>query len=171
MKKFFAVITVLILIFTAGCQKENVKIKKNATPPSVYSATLDAEFGEAKMTARLTRHSAQKYEIQMLSPEIMSPLNLVYENGVCTVTYDGLTFETDLKRFPQAEFGALLVQGLIDISNNVVTVSTDSEGNVIYKGPSDYGDFSLIQDSETGLWKEFTINGASLQVTFSDYEY
>lgn len=171
MKRICAVFAVMILIFTAGCQKSKEPIKEKASPPSAYSTTLDATFGETQMKARLTRHSAQKHEIQMLSPEIMKPLNLIYENGICTVTYDGLTFETDLKRFPQAEFGALLVQALTDISSNIITVTTDSDGMIKYTGPSDYGNFSLIQDPETGLWKEFSIDGASLNVLFSDFNY
>ena len=169
MKRICAVFTVMLLIFTAGCRESEAPVKEKASAPSVYSSKLEATFKETKMTAELTKHSNLKYEIQMLSPEIMKPLNLVYENGVCKVTYDGLTFETDLKRFPQAEFGALLVQALTDISNNVVTVSTDSDGMIKYIGPSNYGDFTLIQDSNTGLWKEFSIDGASLKIIFSDY--
>lgn len=169
MKRICAVFAVLVLIFTAGCQKSDKTVKEKAAPPSAYSSKLEATFKETKMTAELTKHSDQKYEIQMLSPEIIKPLNLVYENGICTVTYDGLTFVTDLKRFPQAEFGALLVQALTDISNNVVTVSTDSDGMIKYTGPSNYGDFELIQDPETGLWNEFSIDGASLKIHFSDY--
>ncbi len=171
MKRICAVFAVLVLLVAAGCQKNNEIIKEKASPPMSYSVKLNASFGEAKMTARLTKHSTSKYEIQMLAPEIMTPLNLTYENQVCTVTYDGLTFESDLKRFPQAEFGSLIVQALTDTANNLVTVSTDSQGMTLIKGPSNYGDFSLIQDPETGLWKEFSIDGALLHVTFSDYEY
>ncbi len=169
MKRICAVFAVLFLIFTAGCQKSEEPVKEKAAAPSAYSSKLEATFKETKMTAKLIKHSDQKYEIQMLSPEIMKPLNLVYENKTCTVTYDGLTFETDLKRFPQTEFGALLVQALTDISTDIVTVSTDSDGMVKYTGPSNYGDFALTQDPETGLWKEFSIDGASLTINFTDY--
>lgn len=171
MKRVCSFVAVLLLIIAAGCQKQEDNKTKSAPIPSVYSAKLDVTFGEIKMTAKLTKHSAEKYEIQMLTPEIMQPLNLIYENGTCTVTYDGLTFETDLKRFPQAEFGALLTHALSDASGNVAITTEYSDKAAIYKGVSDYGDFILIQDYETGLWKEFKIEGASLHIVFSDYEY
>ncbi len=169
MKKFCAVIAVLLLIISAGCKKEENYQQNSAPPPSVYSAKLDISFKETKMTAKLNKHSSEKYEVQMLSPEIMTPLHLIYENGICTVSYDGLTFETDLKRFPQAEFGALLTQALTDIDGGIITKNFSEDGTVTYKGITDYGDFLLTQDAETGLWKEFSIGGASLRIIFSEY--
>lgn len=169
MKRFCAVIAVLLLIISAGCKKEENIQKETVSPPSVYSANLDISFRESKMTAKLTKHSSQKYEVQMLSPEIMTPLNLIFENGVCTVSYDGLKFETDLKRFPQSEFGALLTQALIDVDNGIITKNISENGLTTYRGITDYGDFILIQDAKTGLWKEFSIDGASLKIIFSNY--
>ena len=170
MKKICAVLSVILLLISAGCRKEEIIHPKQANPPSVYSANLEVFFKDIKMTAKLTKLSSQKYEIQMLTPEIMKPLNLAYESGICTVTYDGLTFETDLKRFPQAEFGGLLTQALTDIESDIITKSINEDGSVLYKGITDYGNFIMIQDSETGLWKEFEIENASLRVVFSDYK-
>ncbi len=121
------------------------------------------------MKAKLTKHSAQKYEINVLTPEIMNALTLIYENGVCTVTYDGLTFETDLKRFPQSEIGAMLTQAVSDTDSGITAKTFSEDGTIIHKGITDYGDFILVQDAETGLWKEFAVDGASLKITFSDY--
>ncbi len=164
----FAVITVLII---SGCEKNISNQQINQTsPPSLYSVNLDIKFKDTEMKAELIRHSSQKHEIQMLSPEILTPLSLVYENGACTVTYDGLTFETDLKRFPQVEFGALLTHALNDIDTGITTKSSSDKTTVIHKGITDYGDFSLSQDTATGLWKEFTVNGIPLKVVFSDYK-
>lgn len=170
MKRVCAFFAVFVLLISAGCKKEENIQNKHTTPPSVYSANLDVNFKEIKMTARITKHSSQKHEIQMLTPEIMKPLNLIYDNGTCTVTYDGLTFETDLKRFPQAEFGGLLTQALSDIDSNIITQNINEDGTVTYKGITDYGDFIMIQDSETGLWKEFKIENIPLCVIFSDYK-
>ncbi len=171
MKKLCLIFAVITMLVAAGCEKNisNQQIKQ-ASPPSAYSVNLDVTFKETEMKAKLIKHSSQKHEIQILSPEIMTPLSLVYENGICTVTYDGLTFETDLKRFPQAEFGALLTHALNDIDSGITTKSSTDKNTVIYKGITDYGDFSLIQDTETGLWKEFTVNGIPLRVIFSDYK-
>ena len=42
--------------------------------------------------------------------------------------------------------------------------------DLVFKGITDYGDFRMIQDSETGLWKEFSVDGASLKIIFSNYK-
>ncbi len=169
MRRICAFISVFVLLIAAGCQNEGGSKNEPVSPPSAYTANLDVTFGNAETTAKLIKHSAQKYEVQILSPEIMKPLNLIYENGKCTATYDGLTFETEIKRFPQSEFGGLLTQALTDIDGGVITSSTTDTGDIIYSGITNYGDFVLIQDAETGLWKEFSVDGASLKILFSDY--
>lgn len=121
------------------------------------------------MKAKLTKHSTQKYELDVSTPEILNSLNLIYENGKCTVTYEGMTFETDLKRFPQSEIGALISQALTDTDSGITAKTVSQDGTIIYKGITDYGDFILIQDAETGLWKEFSVDGASIRIIFSDY--
>lgn len=121
------------------------------------------------MKAELIKHPAQKYEINILEPEILNGMNLIYENGICKVTYDGLTFETDLKRFPQSEIGSMLSQALTDTDGGITTKTLSQDGTIIYKGITDYGDFILTQDSKTGLWKDFSVEGASLKITFSEY--
>ena len=169
MKKLFLLGIVLSVILFTGCQKKNDTPQNPVSPPSTFSANIDAVFGETEMKARLTKHSAEKYEMQVLSPEILSSLNFVYENGICTVTYDGLTFESDLKRFPQSEIGAILSQALTDADNEMITKSVSEDGTIIYKGITDYGDFILTLDGQTMLWKAFSVDGASLKVTFSEY--
>lgn len=170
MKKFCFVFALLLLTFASGCHNKNIIEPKKTSPPSVYSANIDVTFKDLKVTGELTKHSPQKYEIKILTPDIMKPLSILYENKICTVTYDGLEFESDVRRFPQSEFGALLTQALDDIDTETMTVSSNENGDLLYKGITDYGDFRMIQDSETGLWKEFSVDGASLRIIFSDYK-
>ena len=56
------------------------------------------------------------------------------------------------------------------IDSNIITQNINEDGTVTYKGITDYGDFIMIQDSETGLWKEFKIENIPLCVIFSDYK-
>lgn len=169
MKKLCVSLVIVIVLFISGCNKDNSPQKENFTPPSFNSVILDVTFKNMEMNAKLIKHSSQKYELQMLSPEIMRPLNLIYENDICTVTYDGLTFETDMKRFPQSEFGGILINSLKDIDGGIVSKTLADDGTVIYKGITDYGDFVLTCDSRTGLWNEFSVEGAELKILFKDY--
>ena len=159
----------MLLILSTGCQKENDAEKNAVSPPSNFSSNIDVVFGETNMKAKLSKLSEQKYSIIILTPEILNGMTLDYDNGICKVTYDGLTFETDLKRFPQSEIGTLLTQALDDSDGGLITKTVTEDGNIQYKGITDYGDYRLIQDSETGHWKEFAVDGASLKIIFSDF--
>ncbi len=170
MKKLCFVFALLFLSLASGCQNKNGYESKKASPPSAYTVNIDVTFKELKIAGELTKHSPQKYDIKILTPDIMKPLLISYENDVCTVTYDGLEFESDVSRFPQSEFGELLTRALDDIHSETVAFSVNENGDIIYKGITDYGDFMMVQDSKTGLWKEFSVDGASLKITFSDYK-
>ncbi len=171
MKKAFSVFAALLLIFAAGC--ENQMQSKTETPlslPETFSSNLKIVYGESAMTAAFRQISANESEIKMLSPEILTPLILHYKDGICTVTYDGLKFETDLNRFPQVSFGTLLINTLSDVKQGIDIQETYSDGIRTYKGTGDRGVFVFTVDSKTGAPLELSIEGAPLHVTFSDFK-
>lgn len=171
MKKAFSVFAALILIFAAGC--ENQKIAETKTPPPLpeaFTANLKIAYGGTAMTAAFAQNSFENYELKMLTPEILSPLTLAYNSGVCTVTYDGLKFETDLNRFPQVSFGTLLTESISNIKEGIDIQTTFSDGIWTYKGTGERGVFVLTRDAETGAWLELSIEAAPLHVIFSDFK-
>lgn len=171
MKKAFSVFAALILIFAAGC--ENQKITQTKTPPPLpeaFTANLEITYGETAMTAAFTQKSFEEYELRMLTPEILSPLTLAYNKGICTVTYDGLKFETDLNRFPQVSFGTLLTETISNIKDGIDIQTTYADGIWTYKGTGERGVFVLTRNAETGAWLELSIEAAPLHVIFSDFK-
>ncbi len=171
MKRIFSVFAALILLLAAGC--ENQKATESAAPPPIpeaFSASLKIVYGDAVMTAALTQKSFEEFALQMLTPEILSPLSLGYKGGICTVTYDGLKFETDLNRFPQVTFGALLTEAISDIRDGINVQTTFSDGIWTYKGSGERGVFVLTRDAGSGAWLELSIEGAQLHIVFSDFK-
>lgn len=169
MKRAFSIFAALIFLLAAGCEKQKAEETTPPAAPTAFTSNLNVTFGDTEMTAKLTQKSAEEFEVQMLSPEIMESLALAYKGGICTVTYDGLKFETDLSRFPQAEFGALVTQTLSDIAQDINIQKTYSEGIWTYKGTGERGTFALTQNAETGAWLELTVDGANLHVIFNDF--
>lgn len=168
MKRAFSILAALIFLLAAGCEKQRIDETAPPAAPTAFTANLNVTFGDTAMTAKITQNSPDNFEIQMLSPEIMESLALTYSSGVCTVTYDGLKFETDLSRFPQAEFGALVTQTLSDIAQDINIQKTYSEGIWTYRGTGERGTFTLTQSGETGAWLELAVDGADLHVVFND---
>lgn len=171
MKKAFSVFAALILIFAAGCENQTITESKTPPPiPEAFTANLRIIYGDTATTAAFTQKSFEEYEVKMLTPEILSPLVLAYSGGVCTVTYDGLKFETDLNRFPQVAFGALLTESIANIREGIDIQTTYADGIWTYKGTGERGVFVLTRDAETGAWLELSIEGAQLQVIFSEFK-
>lgn len=171
MKKAFSLFAAVLILLAAGCEKQSAPETLTPPPiPSAFTAKLDVVFGDITMTANLTKNAADDYQIQMLSPEIMESLGLSYKDGACSVTYDGLNFETDLNRFPQSEFGALLTAALSDIEQGIDIETTYADGIWTYKGNGERGIFVVTRDAETGAWLELSIEGAQLHVKFSEYK-
>lgn len=159
------------MLLAAGC--ENQKSADALTPPPIpetFSANLKIVYGESLMTAEFTQKTFEEFELRMLTPEILNPLTLCYKDGVCTVNYDSLKFETDLNRFPQVALGALLTEAISDIRDGINVQATLSDGIWTYKGTGERGIFILTRDADSGDWLELSAEGAQLHITFSDFK-
>lgn len=172
MKRAFSVFAAVIifLLTAAGCEKQIIGEKTPPPPPESFSAKLEVVFGDITMAADFTQNSPEDFSIKMLTPEILSPLTVTYQSGVCKIIYDGLEFESDMTRFPQTEFGSLLTQAITDIKSDIEITKTYNEGIWSYSGSSERGIFTMTRDAETGAWLELEIEGAPLHIVFSDFK-
>lgn len=167
MKKALPLIAALILMLACGCEKQSKSVAPPPAPSS-FAAELSVDFGETQMTAKLVQKNFDEFEISMLSPEIMKDLTLYYSNGECTASFGGLEFRTEANRFPQAEFGGLLTQAISAIGQNI-DIQKTFDGNVwTYKGLGNRGEFTLIQNKDSGEWISFAVESADLKVEFSN---
>lgn len=161
---------VFLLLLTAGCEKQKTEQATPPTAPTSFTSNIKAVCNDVEMTAQLTQNAAEDFTIQFLTPQALSPLSLSYKNGLCTVKYDELMFETELDRFPQAEMGALIIHSISDAVQGINIQTTYSDGIWTYKGTGERGAFSLTRNAETGAWLELNVEGAKLSVIFSDFK-
>ncbi len=161
---FFAAV---IIILTAGCEKQS-KNTAPPPPPASFSADLSVNFCGTEMKATLIQKNSDEFEMKMSSPEIMSDLTLIYSNGECTATYEGLEFKTEVNRFPQAEFGSMLTRALSYIGQDIDIQKTFGSNIWTYKGLLDRGEFAITQNADNGDWICFTVQAADLTVNFSN---
>lgn len=169
MKKAISLFAVLLLIVTAGCERQKSAQKTPPKLPDSFTSNINISYRNIGMTAKITQNAAEDFAIDFLTPEALKPLSLAYKNGKCTVTYDGLVFETDINRFPQAEMGALLTNAISDIAQNFEILAMYSDGIWTYKGTGERGSFILTQNAESGAFNEFRADGAQLHIVFSDF--
>lgn len=170
MKKAFSLFAAIFLILAAGCEKQNESAKSPPPAPTAFTSEITAVYGNTEMTALLTQNAAEDFTVKFLTPEALSPLSIEYKNGECKVTYGGLSFETDLNRFPQTEIGALLTNALSDAVQGMNLQTAYADGIWTYTGTGERGVFTLTRNGETGEWLEFTADGADLKITFSNFK-
>ena len=171
MKKAFSFFAVIVFLLAAGCEKQGKSVESPPPAPTSFSCEITATYGKSEATALLTQNAAEDFTVQFLTPEALSPLSVEYKNSGCKVTYDGLSFETDLNRFPQTELGSLLTNALSDAVQGINLQTTYADGIWTYTGTCERGVFKLTRSEETGEWIDFTAEGADLKIVFSDFKY
>lgn len=158
------------MILAAGCEKQNKTDISPPPAPAQFTSLVTVTYGKTEMTAQLTQNAAEDFTIKFLTPEALAPLLLEYKNSVCRVTYNGLTFESDINRFPQAEAGALLTGALSDAIQGMNLQTTYENGIWTYTGTGERGTFTLTRNGETGQWIDFNVSGADLKIVFSEFK-
>lgn len=158
------------MVIAAGCEKQPKATDSPPPIPESFSSDIKVEFGGISMTAVFERKSADEFTVDFVTPEALEPLSLYFKNGICTVDFDGLRFDTDFNRFPQTEAGSLLINAISDAAQGFEIQKLYSDGIWTYKGTSERGTFTLTQDTESGALIEFNADGAQLHTVFSNFK-
>ncbi len=166
MKRLLILCLALVLLLTA-CSKIS------ATPPVIpqsFETDLNVRFNESEITAHWTRDGLGTNTIEMLTPDTIKGLILKITGSTCTVTYEGLSFDMDLSRFPQTAFGTELVNSVEAAVKNTEITATQNEGVWEYKGVNSSGSYILRQNGDTGYLEFFSAPSLDLTVQFSNFK-
>ena len=169
MKKVLLLFAVILTVFIAGCEKQNNAARSSQHIPNAFTAKAEITFRDSFMTAQITRNEKGELTTKMLSPDALSPLEIVWSNGVCSATYDGISFVADQSRFPQAEFANIVAQTLDYVQANIDLKKTVSDGVTSYQGSTQSGVFIINQDSQSGAWLDLSVEGAQLHIVFKEF--
>ena len=170
MKKAFSLFAAILVILASGCEKQSKADISPPPAPTQFNSLVTITYGKTEMTAQLTQNNAEEFNIKFLTPDALAPLLLEYKDSLCKVTYNGLTFEADINRFPQTEAGALLTGALSDAVQGMNLQTTYNDGIWTYTGTGERGTFTLTRNGETGQWIDFNVSGADLKVVFSEFK-
>ena len=168
MKKLLPFLAAILLL-----QGWSAVQKQPSSPPPIpaaFTADIAVTFGDYAVTALFTQNSFSDFKLKMLTPPSLEPLEISFLNDSCTVTYDNLKFETDLKRFPQTAFGSLLTDALGAAASSTDINISYADGIWTYTGTGSAGDFIFTQDNATGAWLTLTIESAQLKIVFSNFK-
>ncbi len=169
MKKTLAALSLLIVLLCTGCNDSPDVQTAPPTAPAKFESTVTVAFDALEITAVLTKETSSNYTLDILTPEILEPLKLIYSDGNCSVEYDSLGFETNSARFPQTEFGAILTDALVCVYDGIDVGTSYSDGIWKYTGTVNGSIFTLTQSADSGEWLEFTLSDKLIHVVFNDF--
>ena len=157
------------MMLAAGCEKQGKTNVSDRDIPDSFTAKAEITFRETFLTAQITRKESGELNVKILSPEVLAPLEINCKNGVCSASYDGISFEADSSRFPQADFASIAAQAFDYVQANIDLKRTVSDGVTTYQGGTDSGVFILNMDSQSGNWLDLSVEGAQLHVVFKEF--
>ena len=168
MKKLFALLAVCSVLFAAGCQKS----KEAEIPelPENFSATIDMDYADASMKAKLTQSAQGIYGVDVIEPEILDPLTFSGKSGEISASYGELQLEGKSSDIPQKDGCSLLFEALNQVYSGTATQSPVNNGLIVYSGVISGGEFMLTRSVSSGSWVEFRVNDSKVDVLFSEYK-
>ena len=170
MKRALSLFAAVIMIFAAGCEKQGMDEPSAAEKPKAFSADAEITFGDLYMTAQIHYSAENELKINVMTPDVLSPLEIICKNGECSATYDGISFSVETDRFPQAELVKIASQALAYANAGVELKRSEKDGIISYQGSTDRGVFVLTQDAKTSAWLELSVEGAQLHVVFKNFK-
>lgn len=157
-------------MLAAGCEKSGSVPASPTKIPKAFSADAEITFRDLYMTAAVSLTAENELKIKMLTPEVLSPLEINCKDGICSAAYDGISFSVDTNRFPQADFVLIAAQAFAYANADVELKKSVSDGIISYQGSTDNGVFVLTQDEESGAWLDLSVEGAQLHIVFRNFK-
>ena len=159
-----------VIIFTAGCEKQNKTDYSSGDICNTFTAKAEITFRDLFMTAQISRKQNGELKVKIVTPDSLSPLEVICLDGKCRATFDGIEFSTATDRFPQAEFAATAAQAFDYVQAGIDLKKTVSDSKTTYQGSTDNGVFILTQDIQSGNWLDLSIEGAQLHIVFKEFK-
>lgn len=167
MKKLSLFAAVIMLLITAGCQKN-----QEAEIPSLaqsYNANINVKYGNASMDALFTQSAPGTYGVDVIEPDILDPLSFSYKDGEVKTEFDGITLGNENSAVPQKDACSMLIEALSQVYSGVATESPVSNDIITYSGVIGGGQYTLTRNIKSGNWIEFKVNDSMLDILFSNF--
>lgn len=163
-----SVISVVCLLFCL------VSCSKSVSPPipSLYfKSNATVTYKDHKIECLITNDRDGTCTIEIMKPQEINGLKIIYKDNTCSVKMGTLSFSKDLSQFPQTAFSNSLIdcfKKMTEIEN--LSYNKNNDGNWLLKGKATQGEFEIIQNGETGYPMSVEIKNISLKIIFTDTE-
>lgn len=175
-KKYICKVATLLLMLSVflgvmtGCGQKKVNpqaVIDGSGKPFETSATV--VFNDMKIDMRLIKRGDDLYGMEILSPETVSGMTFLYDNGNMKVKYKGLAFTIDPEKFPANMLAKTIVQ-CMDSAFDVDSVNVSmKEDSYVIEGKNDTGPFSVRIDPSSGNILSISVPDENFKADFTNF--
>ncbi len=170
MKKIFAVLISLTLLFMSACARTPVPEASSVPLPASFEGDCTVNYQDMVIKVHIQRPDAQICKMSVTAPETLKGAELEYINGNMTFTYGIIKQTLDIKKIPQAAFAPAIINALDEIAAKQaqgVTIPSDSS---VYSMDSEYGTFTVTLDESSGAIKSIEMPAYNVKITFDSFQ-
>ena len=145
MKRMIAVLITAILLLCGCTAKRNLP----PVPDLNFNAEINVIYRQYKFSGTVQNTLNGPCIISVTEPEMLSGLQVIVNNGVCSLKLGSLSYDIDKNSFPQTDFMKSFVTALTD-SLSTSEFQKNEDGSYTLKGNTEVGDYELLLSGETG---------------------
>lgn len=170
MKKVSCVFLVLLVLFSfCGCQLSEIGLS-DIPLVKFFECDLSVNADGKEYYCHFKRYG-NSAEISVTEPERISGLTLVYENDVYSVSFKGVTISLDDSKNQYVRFFADgLIKNLEEAFSSESFRPVYENGNLIYNGSGEYGEFTLCFDTD-GRLLSVEIPSVNTVITVENFQF
>lgn len=153
-----------LLFLSVGCSRTP------AAAPTVSGFRCHAAITYDDFAAEgvLTRTAAGTLTLDLIAPEALNGVSLLWNGENVEIRLHGLSFAVDAEELPACGVGNLLL-GALDAAVGTPTGVATADG-VQTQGTFPSGEFTLLSDPVTGHLLSLSVPSCALTVRFSSFE-
>lgn len=169
MKRFLIIAGILLpVFFLSAC--DNGIATNNERPVLEFKSDVDINSEQVKLSANIVRTADGTVQMDVVSPESLSGLQIKYCESENFITKNGLTYKTDNLILPESSDITAVIEAIEYMAGNTdePPFYKDSE-EMAFIGKINSGKFELRANRKSGLITAIKI-GEKTDVKFSNQE-
>ncbi len=149
----------------SGC---SANTKKTPPLPDLnFSGNISVTYNKFDLLCSIENNLASECVITVLEPDLISGLQIVSDNGKYSFRLGEIVYDVDSSMMKKTEFVATITETFEQILKTT-TVSELENGNWLYKGQTNSGEFTMVQDGVTGYPVTIRVPDSDLFIKFSN---
>ncbi|MCM1132321.1 MAG: hypothetical protein NC340_02505 [Ruminococcus flavefaciens] len=170
MKKLFSSVFILFAFCLASCSApmQTTQSRQNNLD-SAFSSEITLTLDKLTAEGTLKRYGDSEWEIEFLSPNTLSGVNLAFSQGNVNASYKGLSFSVPKSALPVKAMLVNLIEAVDTNARSEELKGSENEGMLEISGTLEGGDYLLTVDGNGNI-SSFDMPNNLLEINFNDIQ-